>query len=146
MRLTRMMFFSLVALCALAWARPASASLALGLGADYLFEPGNGEFQVTLAADTPLIRHVTIGGRFGVLFETDPSRVGVPIDLRLRARFSRIYVDGLVGPWIVFADSDPLKIHAAFGFGILTRSLSFGVEVGYVNPSAMIGVRLAFPF
>ncbi len=145
MRLVRTVVFTLAALCALAWARPASASLALGLGADYITDPRDGAFQLTLAAETALARHLTLGARFGALWVTDPGRIGVPLDLRLRLRFSRIYADGLVGPWIVFSDADPLKFHAAFGFGILTNSLSFGLEVGYLSPSPIIGLRLAFP-
>jgi hypothetical protein len=145
MRLVRMVVFSLAALCALAWARPASASLALGLGADYITDPRDGAFQLTLAPETALARHLTLGARFGVLYVTDPGRLGIPADLRLRVRFSRIYADGLVGPWIVFSDSDALKFHAAFGFGILTNSLSFGLEVGYLSPSPIIGLRIAFP-
>ena len=53
--------------------------------------------------------------------------------------------DGLVGPWIVFDDDDAVRLHAALGFGILTHSLSFGLEVGWLDPTSMIGVRVAFP-
>jgi hypothetical protein len=129
----------------LAAARPASAGTSLGLGADYLVDPQVGAFQLTLAAETRLARYLTIGGRFGALLATDPTRVGAPIDLRLRLRVSNIYVDGLVGPWFIFDDGDVLRLHAGVGFGILTRNLSFGLEVGYLDPTAMIGVRLAFP-
>lgn len=132
-------------LAALAAARPASAGTALGLGADWLVDPESGELQLTLAADTRLARNVTLGARFGVMYLTEPDRVGVPIDGRLRIRGRRLYAEGLVGPWIVFDDDDTLRLHAAFGFGLLTRSLSFGIEVGWVDPTGMVGVRVAFP-
>ena len=130
---------------ALAAARPAAASTSLGLGADYLVDPQSGELQLTLAADTKLVRHATIGVRFGAMYLSDPGRFGVPIDGRLRIRGDRLYAEGLVGPWLVFDSGDTVRLHAAFGFGILTRSLSFGVEVGWMDPTSMVGVRVAFP-
>jgi hypothetical protein len=60
-------------------------------------------------------------------------------------RSRRVYAEGLVGPWIVFDDDDTLRLHAAFGFGVLTRSYSLGVEVGWLDPTSMVGVRIAFP-
>lgn len=132
-------------LAALGVARPAAAGTALGLGADWLVDPESGELQLTLAADTRIARHVTVGARFGAMYLSDPDRVGVPIDGRLRIRSGRLYAEGLVGPWIVFDDDDTLRLHAAFGFGLLARSLSFGFEVGWMDPTAMIGVRVAFP-
>ena len=59
---------------------------------------------------------------------------------------ARVYAEGLVGPWIFFDDEDDrVRLHAAFGFGLLTRSLSFGLEVGWLDSTSMIGVRVAFP-
>ncbi len=132
-------------LAALAAARPAAASTALGLGADYLVDPDSGELQLTLAADTRLARHATLGVRFGAMYLSDPGRFGVPIDGRLRIRGSGLYAEGLVGPWLVFDSGDTVRLHAAFGFGIVTRSLSFGVEGGWMDPTSMVGVRVAFP-
>ncbi len=132
-------------LAALAAARPAAASTSFGLGADYLVDPQSGELQLTLAADTRLARHATIGVRFGGMFLSDPNRFGVPIDGRLRIRGGGLYAEGLVGPWLVFDSGDTVRLHAAFGFGILTRSLSFGVEIGWMDPTSMVGVRVAFP-
>jgi hypothetical protein len=140
---TRTPFLALLALAAALWSRPAAASTQLGLGADYLFDPEAGALQLTLAVDRPLAKRTTIGGRFGVLLTSGPDEVAVPIDLRLRVRGRQLYFDGLVGPWIFFGD-DPFRIHAALGFGILSGSLSFGLEVGWVDPSAIAGVRLAF--
>jgi hypothetical protein len=95
--------------------------------------------------ESRLARHLSLGGRFGALLATGPTRLGVPLDLRLRARLGRVYLDGLVGPWLVFDDGDVLRFHAGVGFGLLTRSFSFGLEVGWLDPTPMIGVRLAFP-
>jgi hypothetical protein len=133
-----------LALAAALWGRPAGATVRLGLGADYWFDPEIGSLQLTLSADTPLARRTTIGGRFGVLVTSGPDEVAVPIDLQLRVRGRRLYFEGLVGPWIFF-DGDALRLHAALGFGLLTRGgMSFGLEVGWVDPTAVAGVRLAF--
>jgi hypothetical protein len=133
------------ALAALAAARPAAASTSLGLGADWLVDPDSGELQLTLAADTRLARRATLGVRFGMSYFSEAERFGVPIDARLRIRGSRLYAEGLVGPWIVLDSGDTVRMHAAFGFGLLTRSFSFGVEVGWLDPTSMVGVRVAFP-
>jgi hypothetical protein len=132
-------------LAALAAARPAAASTSLGLGADWLVDPDSGELQLTLAADTRLAKSVTLGARFGMMYLAEPDRVGVPIDGRLRIRSGRLYAEGLVGPWLVFDSGDTVRMHAAFGFGLLTKSLSFGLEVGWLDPTSMVGVRVAFP-
>lgn len=116
--------------------------VALGLGADWLVDPEEGEAQLTLALETPLLRGVTAGARFGAMLIADD--VGAPIDFRLRLRTRGLYLDGLVGPWLVFDSGDTVRLHAAFGFGVLARALSFGLEVGYVDPTGMIGLRLAF--
>lgn len=126
------------------WSRPATAAVQLGLGADYWFEPERGEFQLTLAVDTPLLRHLALGGRFGAALFTSPDRVAVPIDLRLRVRLQGLYLEGLVGPWILFDEPDPVRAHAAFGFGLAAAGVQLGVEVGYLHPSTLAGLRLAF--
>ena len=133
------------ALAVLAAARPAQARTSLGLGADWLVDPEAGELQLTLALESRLAKYVWLGARFGAAYLSEPERFGAPIDGRLRIRAGGIYVDGLVGPWIVFDDDDAVRLHAAFGFGLLTRSLSFGLEVGWLDPTSMVGVRVAFP-
>jgi hypothetical protein len=133
------------ALVLLVAATPAAASTALGLGADWLVDPERGALQLTLATDTRLARHVTAGVRFGGVLLSDPGDVAAAVDGRLRIRGRRIYAEGLVGPWIVFDDDDTLRLHAAFGFGVLTRSFSIGLEVGWLDPTSMVGVRIAFP-
>jgi hypothetical protein len=138
----------LTAVATLAWAGPAAAagpSLELGLGADWLVTPQDGAFQVTLAGDNRVSPHLSWGGRVGLLVLTDPGRVGVPIDVRLRGHFGQGYVEGLAGPWLVFHDTDPLRFHAGIGFGLATRHLSVGLEVAYLNPTSTVGLRLAFP-
>jgi hypothetical protein len=130
---------------ALALPGSAEARASLGLGADWLVDPEYGELQLTLAADTRLARHVSVGARFGMMYLAEPERVGAPIDGRLRIRAGRLYAEGLVGPWLVFGGDDTVRLHAAFGFGLATRSLTFGFEVGWLDPTSMIGVRVAFP-
>jgi hypothetical protein len=145
MRSFRILILATAAAGALLWARPAVADVELGLGADWLASPGNGAFQVTLAGDQRLSRHLSWGGRIGLLVLTDPSRFGVPIDALLRGHFGRIYVEGMVGPWIVFNDHEALRFHGAIGFGLETRSVRIGLEVGYLDPTSVVGLRLAFP-
>ena len=145
MRTLRPILAAAALVVALALPRPAAAHVALGLGADWLVDPEDGELQLTLAVDKRLARHATIALRFGGMYLSDPDRFGVPIDGRLRIHGGGVYAEGLVGPWIVFDDGDSLRLHAAFGFGLLTRSVSFGVEIGWLDPTSMIGVRVAFP-
>jgi hypothetical protein len=133
-------------LSALAWAGPAAASARFGLGADWLVDPGDGAFQLTLAGERQVVRSLDVGGRIGVLLLSGPSRVGVPVDASLRLRLGRLYVEGLAGPWIVFDDGDALRLHAAVGFGVVARGVQLGLEVGYLDPTSMVGLRLAFPF
>ncbi len=131
----------------LAAARSASSQgsgVALGVGADYLTDPKVGEFQLTLAVEKSILRSLTVGARFGVALLTESPQVGVPIDVRLRLRLERVYVDGLAGPWVMFGGGDALRLHAALGFGLLASGVSLGVEVGWLDPSPVVGLRLAF--
>jgi hypothetical protein len=121
-----------------------SSHIALGLGADYLVDPEVGEFQLTLAYESHLARMLTAGVRAGVLLTGDPTKVGAPIDFRLRLRTHRLYFDGLVGPWLVFDSGDTLRFHGALGFGLLTGAMSLGLEVGALDHTGMIGLRLGF--
>jgi hypothetical protein len=132
-------------LTALGWSAPASAAARLGFGADWLVEPGDGALQLTLAGDTPLAKGLTGGGRIGVLLVTGPSRLGVPLDATLRLRTGRFYVEGLVGPWIFFDGPETVRLHAAIGFGLVAKGLQVGLEVGYLDPTSTLGVRLAIP-
>lgn len=116
----------------------------LGLGADYQLR-GRYLIPLTLAVDGQLARHIRVGGRFGALLANGPE-FGAPIDLNIRAILGngRVYIDGLVGPWLLFGSSGLFHIHAAFGFGLRASSFEFGLEVGYLDPAPMAGIRLAF--
>ncbi len=118
----------------------AAASIRLGFGADYWFN-GHGEFNFTVAPMVSLSRAVSVGGRLGMLVVTSPANAGVPLDLQLRIAIERIYLEGSVGPWILFTDS-PVRAHGAFGLGLQAGIVSFGFEVGWLDPSALMGVRL----
>jgi len=131
------------------WLAPApveaATNLRMGLGADYWFDNG-ATFQFTLGVETHLAGPLHIGGRFGALLVTDPNTLGVPIDLVLRANLARqFYIEGLVGPWLLF-EGDTFRGHGAFGFGLQSDNLSFGLEVGYLSPKPMLGLRLGYRF
>lgn len=123
-------------------ATPADASVRIGLGADY-WVPEGGEFNLTLAVDGRLTRFLSVGGRFGALVTTS-AVFGVPLDLDVRFHLpAHIYLEGLVGPWIVFQDF-PVRFHGAVGFGFHVGGFEAGLEVGYATPGAMIGLKLAW--
>lgn len=130
-------------LVALGFARPAEATIDLGLGADWI-EGGTGEFNLTLAADTRLGRHLTMGGRAGVAFYESSDNIGIPIDVRLTLHVQRIYFEGLVGPWVLIDSGDLLRFHGAFGFGLESRGVDFGLEVGRLGDATILGLRVAF--
>lgn len=133
----------LATLAVLCWARPAAAEIDLGLGADWI-KDGKGEFNLTLGAETWLARHLTVGGRAGAAFFGDGNVIGVPVDFLLKVHVRRIYFEGLAGPWFLIDSGDLLRFHGAFGFGIETRDLSFGLEVGVLKDSPMAGARMVF--
>jgi len=130
-------------LAAMLVSSPALASIRFGLGADYWVDR-SAEFNLTLAALASLTRDVSAGVRFGALLATDPTTAGIPLNLQLRALIShRLYLELSVGPWILFTDR-PVRAHVAFGFGLEARPISFGIEVGYLDPNALLGLRLSF--
>lgn len=133
----------LAALAVLAVARPADASVSLGLGADWI-EGDAADFNLTLGVERWLARRLTIGGRAGAAFFSEGHGLGVPIDFRLKLHVQRVYFEGLVGPWILIDSGDPVRVHGAFGFGLEAGDLDFGLEVGVLNHAAMVGARLAF--
>jgi hypothetical protein len=135
---------SIVAIVTLiGFVRPAHASVNLGLGADWI-EGGVGELNLTLGADTFVARSLSIGGRAGVAFFDDSHHLGIPIDFRLKLHVQRIYFEGLVGPWMLIDSGDLFRVHGAFGFGLESGSLAFGLEVGVLGRATMLGLRLAF--
>lgn len=132
------------ALAALAAPRPARAAIELGAGADLALDPQQGAFLLTLSGRTPLGRHVSAGGRAGVLLFTGPDRVGVPLDLSLRVHLGRGYLEALVGPWLAVR-GDAVAFHGAIGFGLVTGVLHAGLEVGALDGAGLVGLRLAVP-
>jgi hypothetical protein len=139
----RSCFAVFVFLALVAHASPAAASANLGLGADWV-EGGSGEFNLTLGADSYLARNFSIGGRGGVAFFDRGHTVAVPIDLCLKLHVQQIYFEGLVGPWLFFDSSDLFYFHGAFGFGIESRGIAFGLEVGRLSNATLVGLRLLF--
>jgi hypothetical protein len=141
----------------LSFVAPASAraDVRLGLGADYWAgywaggywaERGNGFLSVTLAVDGPIARNLHVGGRFGALVTGGyPNTFGVPLDLFLRAHLGggRVYLEGLLGPWLFFSNIPDFHFHGAIGFGLQTGGLVFGLEVGWIR-SPHAGLRLGF--
>jgi hypothetical protein len=122
----------------------AASPVSLRLGGDYLLDGGPGVFSFQLGLEKPLGRVVSVGGRFGGLLTTSPTTGGVPIDVFLRFRIARAYLEGVGGPWIFF-QGDTLRGHAAVGFGLLGRDIEFGGELGYLSPGrTQLGARLAF--
>jgi hypothetical protein len=147
MSLVRVTLCALIVTLALA-ARPALALLPeVGLGADWIVDDNAGSFMGTLALDGHVVPNLTIGARFGAAILSNPSRFALPVDARLRFRFRRVYVEGLIGPWLVSKGDKHLRLHAGVGGGlVLAKTVSLGVELGYLDPSSMIGARIAFGF
>ncbi len=144
MRSIRSLLLALALVVAVA-PKPAEAViLRLGLGADYWFEQ-SGVFDFTLTVAAPITHHVSVGGRFGMALVTSPSTAAIPLDLVLRGVIRHFYLEGMGGPWILFK-GDALHGHFAMGFGLQRGGISAGVEVGYLDPNAIIGFRLAFAF
>jgi len=139
---TRCMVPLLALLALLALTRPAAASVDLGLGADWI-QGGHSDLNLTLGVDSYLVRFFSIGGRAGVAFFEHSDGVVVPVDLKLGLHIQRVYFEGLVGPWMQFGDGDLFHFHVAFGFGLESRSLAGGLEVGRVEDATMVGLRLA---
>jgi len=70
--------------------------------------------------------------------------VAIPLDLRFKLHVQQIYFEGLVGPWLFFDSGDLFYFHAAFGFGIESRGVAFGLEVGRLSDTTLVGLRLLF--
>lgn len=133
----------LALLALLSLARPAAASVNLGVGADWV-EGDTSDFNLTLGVDSYLTRFFSIGGRAGAAFFEHDDRVFVPVDLKLGLHIQSVYFEGMVGPWMQFEDGDLFHVHAAFGFGLESRSLAGGLEVGRLEHASMVGLRVAF--
>ena len=136
-----------LAALAVLWLAPfaAPAQVRLGVGGDYIFNE-QGVFELTLAVEGRLARHIAVEGRFGGLVTTSSSTAGVPLDFGLRVTpGGRTYFEALIGPWFFFNGGDAVRGHAAFGFGLEQRAFSFGLEFGgLTGGNAMLGARLAW--
>jgi hypothetical protein len=121
-----------------------AANVRLGLGADAWFEDRGGLFSLLVGVDTRLAGPLSIGGRFGATLATGVDDVAVPLDLVLRLNFRNAYVEAMGGPHIFFDSDEHLRGHAAFGFGLQSGALSFGIEAGYLDPAPVLGLRLAY--
>jgi hypothetical protein len=141
----RALVFAVLLLTAAATpSRAEATAVRLNLGAHYWFNE-TGLFDLGFTADTPLASFLSVGGRFGVLLTSTGPKVGVPLDLLLRINVaSPIYLEVTGGPWIFFDTGDSLRAHFGFGVGIHAGSITFGPEVSWVEPDAMIGARLSF--
>ncbi len=124
----------------------AAAGVRLGLGADYWLEHSPA-FSFTLGVDADVVGPIAIGARFGALLVTDGNNLAVPADVVLRANLAnrRVYIEAMAGPWIFFK-GDTFHAHGAFGFGVQGKSVSLGIEVGYLEPSPIVGARLGWRF
>ncbi len=143
MRLARSFVLALT-LVAVVAPRPAeAAAYRLGVGANYWFEK-SGIFDLTLAITTPVAPRFSVGGRFGAALVTSPSTAALPLDLVLRGTFRRVYVEGVAGPWIFF-EGDAVRAHVGLGIGLRARSISAGVELAYLDPNAILGLKVSFP-
>lgn len=126
--------------------RADAAAVRMSLGANYWFTE-TGLFDLSFSVDTPLASIFSVGGRFGVLVTSDGPTVGVPLDLLLRIRVaSPLFIELTGGPWIMFGTEDELRAHFGFAVAIQSGDISFGPEVSYLEPEAMIGGRLSFRF
>jgi hypothetical protein len=124
-----------------------AAAVRVGLGADYWIDE-SAAFNFTLGVEGRIAGPLSVGARFGAALITDGNDVGIPLDIILRANLARnrVYIEGMAGPWIVFGRGDEFRAHAAFGFGIQGQAASIGIEVGYLDPSPIIGLRLGYKF
>jgi hypothetical protein len=125
-----------------------AASVRAGLGASYWLDQQSALFDFTLGVEGHITGPITAGARFGVALITEGNDLAIPLDLTVRANLTSapIYLEGMVGPWIVLGRGDALRVHAAFGFGFQRREFSIGLEAGYLDPSPIIGVKLGYRF
>ncbi len=134
---------AVIAAALLASAPARAARLDLGLGAGYWFNEG-GVFDANLTLRGWVAGPLSVGGRLGAMIATNPAQLGVPIDLLLRVSVGRGYLEGTAGPWILFNQSEPIRAHAAFGFGIQASAVSVGLEIGWLDPDPQLALRVAF--
>ena len=126
--------------------RSEAAQVRLTLGADYHFDRG-ALFELMGSVDFHIAGPLSLGPRIGLAAVTRENGVALPLDLdlRLSPRGAPVYLDVLLGPWIFF-QGDTLRAHAALGFGYQGRSFGIGLEVGYLEPAPLLGLRVGWRF
>jgi hypothetical protein len=100
-------------------------------------------FDADAVIRQPLGNGFSIGGRVGVVLAATPVDVGIPLDFTLRIDISRVYLEALGGVWFFF-DGKRVAPHVAGGFGIIAGRLTVGPEIGWLDPRAVVGVRLTY--
>lgn len=132
-----------LAVAALAPARPAQAvEVSLGLGGHYWFAE-QAIFDADAVIRQRLAGSFSIGGRVGVALGASPVDVGIPLDFLMRLDASRFYFEVAGGAWIFF-DAERVRPHVSGGFGLVSGNLTFGPEVGWLEPRAIMGLRLTY--
>ncbi|NMO20803.1 hypothetical protein HPC49_26495 [Pyxidicoccus fallax] len=123
-----------------------AAAVRAELGADYWIDQ-SAAFSFMLGVEGRIVGSLSAGARFGATLITDGNDVGIPLDVYLRANVARsVYIEALAGPWLVFGRGDEFRAHAAFGFGLQGKAASIGIEVGYLEPEPVLGLRLGYKF
>lgn len=147
-RLFRCALVTASLLASLLAARPArAAETELGVGADWLVDDNATDVMATVALGTRVAPRVSLGVRFGAALVGDPMRLAIPVDARVRVRLIRAYVEGLAGAWFLTNEDKHVRLHLAAGAGFrVVPKVSLGLELGWLDPSAMVGARMAVAF
>jgi hypothetical protein len=129
---------------------PARAE-AIGLGVDvgagsWLLEGLQADLH--LRVEQEFFDMLKIGVRPGVelTLNQPTSRFGVPLDAFVRVKLAIVYLEALGGMYWVPSSVDPIRAHLAGGVGLQIWKFSFGVEVGYLQPSLNVLGRVGFTF
>jgi hypothetical protein len=105
----------------------------------------SGLFDLTLSGALNVARHFQVGLRGWAGLTASPTVAVIPLDLQLRVPVSRFYIEGNFGPWFVFEDS-LVRAHGSVGFGVDIGHFTAGIELGYLQPDAILGAQLGVRF
>lgn len=141
---------SLFVLCAVLMLGSLRAE-AIGLGVDvgagsWVLE--GPQVDVHVRIDQELFDFLKIGLRPGLglaLYEPE-SRLFVPLDAFARVKLAIVYAEVLGGIYWIPSLAESIRPHVAAGVGLQIWKFSFGVEVGYLQPSLNILGRVGFTF
>lgn len=89
---------------------------------------------------------IELGPRLGLLYVTNPSTAGIPLDLVARIPLPGFYVEGQGGVWFFFSRGSVARFHITGGAGINLGLVRIGAEGGYLTSGALIGGRVSFAF